>query len=208
MKIFSTLILFISLNSFGVEYSKEEINRDIKKLKKMKSAHRKKITNLIHKASVKYQINPKIMLAIIKVESNFEQSGMNKYKCKKNDSHCGDFSIAQINYKTWKNKLSLDIHKLKSNNAYAIDKMGELLSKIKKNRPNDKLWFLRYHSGSYLFKIRYLKLVERYLKRINFKLDFLAKEELLRKAVYKYGWKRVLALYTHIPSVDPLIKYE
>ena len=198
------LLLFLTTNTLA--FSKNSISNDIRKLKKMKNKHNKIITNLVYKTSKKYELNPKIILAILKLESNFEQSGMNKYKCD-GKKECGDFSIAQINYKTWKKSANLNLDKLKSNNAYAIDKMGWILSDIRKRHPKDKLWFLRYHSRNYLLRIRYLKILERYFAKISYELDYDAIDQLHQLAVMKHGWRRVLAIYRKTPSIPPLIQY-
>lgn len=199
--------IFLFLITFNaLSFTQKDVRSDIHKLKRMKNKHRIIISKIIYKTAKKYNIDYKIILAILKIESNFEQSAINKYKCKK-DNSCGDYSIAQINYKTWKDILQLDIQKLKSSNAYAIDKMGKILSIIKKRRKSKSLWFLDYHSRNVLFQIRYLRMIERNLNRLYYPLSYDHKERLLRRAVTIYGWKKVLALFTKIPSVDPLIKY-
>jgi hypothetical protein len=203
MKLFIILLL-LSFNSFS--FSIDDVSYDLKRLKRMRKIHNKIISKLVYNTAKKYDIDYKIILSILKLESNFEQSATNKYKCEE-DNSCGDYSIAQINYKTWKDALDLDLHKLKSSNAYAIDKMGEILSIVKKRNKDDELWFLDYHSRNVLFQIRYLRLLEYSLKKVYYPICYDHKENLLRRAVTIYGWKKVLALYTKIPSVDPLIKY-
>jgi len=201
------LSLIFSVNSFSK--SQKIISKDLKKVINMKKKHNKKIASLILESSKKYSIDPKLIMSIIAVESNFDQAAQNKNGCKYINfkKNCGDYSLAQINYLVWKEELrkykeNLDLEKLKKSNAYAIDRMSLILSILKKRHSKkDKLWFTRYNSGNYLKKIRYLRMLEYRLKRIGYKIDYQAKEKLLYLAVRKHGWKKVMGIYTKIPSV-------
>lgn len=112
----------------------------------------------------KYNIDPYIMLALIKVESNFDQAAV---------SETGDYSLAQINYAVWNKELEskgmkLDYEKLQKNSSYAIEKMAIILSLIKKRHAKkDPHWYGRYHSNTKKYKKRYLKKVNHYLSKIN-----------------------------------------
>lgn len=132
------------------------------------------LSKLIYKSSKKYKIDSRIIISILKVESNFDQSAINLSSCKnKNIPKCGDYSIAQINYNIWsKNFLELgreplSFYKLKNSVSYSIDRMAEILSILKDNYgESDKLWFARYHSSTPFFKNRYVKVLKKEFKKI------------------------------------------
>jgi hypothetical protein len=116
--------------------------------------------------SVKYKIDPRIMLSILNVESSFDQSAV---------SSTNDISIAQINLNVWtpsffKNKTGkpLDVKRLKRDEAYAISRMCLILNYYKGKFPNDKFWYARYHSSTPKFKSAYLSKLIKSVKKIKF----------------------------------------
>lgn len=156
-----SLLILLSNNSFAT---------DLKKVKLATSALTDKkpaidqYSQWIHTYSKKYQIDPYIMLALIKVESDFDSQAV---------SATGDYSLAQINYKVWQKELKregieLNFYKLKNNSAYAIEKMALILQILKKRHAKkDPYWFARYHSNTKKFKSKYLLKVKRQLATIN-----------------------------------------
>ena len=110
----------------------------------------------VHTYAEKYQIDPFIMLALIKVESDFNQEAI---------SETGDYSLAQINFKVWQKELSskgikLDYSKLKKNHTYALEKMAIILNILKtRHAKKDNNWYGRYHSNTKKYKNKYLKKV-------------------------------------------------
>jgi hypothetical protein len=115
------------------------------------------LASLISTESKKYKIDPKVMVAIIMVESNFKQEAI---------SRTGDISMAQINIKTWSlefkrlKRVSIDEQKMHNDKAYAISRMAEILSILSRNHTNKKDWFASYHSKTPdLKKVYYEKLL-------------------------------------------------
>ena len=96
--------------------------------------------------------------------NNFDQSAI---------SSTGDYSLAQINYKVWKKELAskgvkLDFKKLKTNHAYALEKIAIILKILKdRHSEKDQQWYGRYHSNTKKYKIRYLKKVNQQLAKLT-----------------------------------------
>lgn len=118
----------------------------------------------VYTYSKKYKLDPYLLLAIIKVESNFNQRAI---------SSTGDYSLAQINYKVWKKELKrkgikLNFYKLKTNYAYALETMGYILKTLKdKYGSEDPQWYARYHSNTYKYKNNYYNKVNQALISIK-----------------------------------------
>lgn len=131
------------------------------------------IATSIHSASTKYKIDPRIMIAIMKVESNFNQNAVNTFSCKRTKAPiCGDHSIAQINYEVWSKdfpkfgRVPLDYNRLKKDQDYAIHRMGEILSILKSRHSKEVFWFTRYHSSTDTFRSVYTAKVRKEMKKI------------------------------------------
>lgn len=135
-----------------------------------------RIATLVIFASKEYDLDPRRMLAIIKVESDFRQSAHNKvscsYKRETDKSKCGDHSVAQINYHVWKDafikhgRKPLDYQKLKTDDAYAVFRMAEILDILKDDYGKEKDWYARYHSSTPKLKQKYLKKVDNEYSKI------------------------------------------
>lgn len=160
--IFFTILVFFS-SAQAKDF--KTVKTAVKKLapSKSKSLKLEEYAFWIHTYAEKYQIDPYLMLALIKVESDFNQSAV---------SNTGDYSLAQINYDVWKRELGskgikLDMTKLKNNHSYAIEKMAIILKLLKtRHSHKDKLWYGRYHSNTKKYKSRYLKKVNLALNEI------------------------------------------
>lgn len=166
--------------------------RDIKKVKEVArqlAPNEKAIEEYafwIHKYSQKYSLDPFLLLAIIKVESNFNQRAI---------SSTGDYSLAQINYKVWKKELDrkgvkLNFYKLKTNYAYALETMGYILKILKDNYgKNDPRWYARYHSNTMKHKLSYYKKVNSQLNNIYSLQNAKPKNKNLRRLNFIAGNK-------------------
>jgi hypothetical protein len=115
--------------------------------------------------SVKYKIDPRIILSVLNVESAFNQSAV---------SETNDISIAQINLNVWtpaffkeKTGKGLDVKRLKKDEAYAISRMCLILKYYKQKFPNDKFWYARYHSSTPKFKSAYISRLIKNVKKIK-----------------------------------------
>jgi hypothetical protein len=109
---------------------------------------------LIHDESKRFNIDPKVMIAILVVESNFRQDVV---------SSTGDISIAQIHIQTWGkeflrlNRMAIDENKMHNNKAYAISRMAEILSILAGRHHKQKDWYANYHSKTPELKHTYYK---------------------------------------------------
>lgn len=125
---------------------------------------RSQIAAALYHTSNKYSVDPKIMVAIIATESNFNNAAV---------SVSGDISLAQINTKVWDvefNRLGLgkiDKIMLKKDEAYALNKMGKILSILKaRHAKKDAKWYAIYHSRTKKFKNQYDGKVQTRLRMI------------------------------------------
>lgn len=160
--ILTFILSMISTNVMSKSLKKSEINKhnigmiaDMIKVvqPRLSMKSRKKIAHDLYKVSKKYAVDPKLMVAIISTESDFNNSAV---------SSTGDISLAQINTKVWNAEFSrlglakMNIKLLKKNESYALNKMGKILS-ILKNRhaKKDTKWYAIYHSKTKKFKNAY-----------------------------------------------------
>lgn len=130
----------------------------------LKEEKREQIAKALFITSKKYAVDPKIMIAIIATESNFNNAAV---------SVSGDISLAQINTKVWDvefNRLGLekmDKKMLKKDEAYALNKMGKILSILKaRHAKNDSKWYAVYHSRTKKYKTQYEGKVQNQLRTI------------------------------------------
>lgn len=160
--IFALILSFFSSNVMPKSFTKKEIYAyNVGKISKMIKAvqpnlsdkKREKISLALYRASKKFQVDPKIMVAIISTESGFDNAAV---------SSSGDLSLAQINTKVWDlefKRLGLGkINKklLKKNETYALNKMGKILSILKRRHAKkDAQWYAIYHSKTKKYKNAY-----------------------------------------------------
>ena len=124
------------------------------------------ISESILDTSLKYKLDPRVLLAIIDTESDFRQGMI---------SHTGDLSLVQINPGVWNKEFArmkrtlIDAKKLQGSEAYAIDRMGEILHILKSRYSSDDgKWFARYHSRTKKLKNLYHSKVETRLNSIAY----------------------------------------
>ena len=124
----------------------------------------KKIAVATQVRANEHKLDPMLLVSIINAESSFNQSAL---------SSTNDISIVQINPSVWTPEYfkkvtgeNLNLKKLKTDEAYAIARMCLILSYYKKNYPNDKKWFARYHSGNQRHKNKYALKIEKGLSKI------------------------------------------
>lgn len=159
------------INKIHAEEVKEQLEETISKVDeaiyaviKLPDRERKRFATLITLSCKKYDLDPRIMISILKVESDFNQKAI---------SSTGDYSVAQINFKIWaKNFRKMDraplhFERLKQDDAYAIFRMGEILAELQKNHSkHDKMWFARYHSNTPVFKNKYISRLKIHFKKL------------------------------------------
>jgi hypothetical protein len=190
------------INSFYVN------SKPIKKNAVKKIA--KKIAKKVLEVSRDTDVDYRILLSIIKEESNFDQSATN-------DS--GDYSLAQINYGIWNAELKrlkekpINFKKLNTDIDYSLDIMGKILVYLKENSGRDPLWFAKYHSKTPSKKLGYAQKLNKHFKHFNkleseemqntimeynFLVSSLDKNELQESGVDEY---RLSALNTELSSM-------
>lgn len=125
---------------------------------------RNRIAYSLYLTTKKYNIDPKLMIAIIGTESDFVNSKV---------STTGDLSLAQINTEIWNKEFvrlgldKLNPKRLKKDENYALSKMAEILTILKKRHAkNDSQWFARYHSHTKKYKNLYSIKVEKRMRMI------------------------------------------
>jgi len=163
---FLALTLLLSVLSLNVvpshavkEHQIDFIYSLITKVKNNISEERAQyIAEHIYESATHYQIDPKVIIAIIDTESNFRKGMI---------SHTGDLSLVQINPQVWNREFArlrmtlIDPELLQADEAYAINLMCEILSIIKnRHSETDARWFARYHSRTKKFKDLYHQKVD------------------------------------------------
>lgn len=130
----------------------------------LEDKERDTIATQISKALNKYKVEPQIIVAIIDTESNFQSDKI---------SSTGDLSVAQINVDVWNKEFvrmklkPMSKTKIKADQGYALMKMAEILSIIKKRyAKKDRRWYARYHSNTHNHKKGYLHKLEIRLKML------------------------------------------
>ena len=134
-------------NLQGKQLKIEEIKHMISKVEKnMDDLRQETLAKSLANVSERYQIDAKILIAIIDTESDFRHEMISK---------TGDVSLAQINPRIWDKELlrlgraPLDKKQLKVSEEYAIERMTEILSIIKlRYEKRDSHWYARYHSNT------------------------------------------------------------
>lgn len=111
-----------------------------------------KIAQSIIKHTEDNHIDYKLLLSILKVESDFNQKTISK---------TFDYSLAQINYDIWvtefkkEKNIILDKNKLKHDIDYSINMMTQIISILEKRHSQDPYWYARYHSSTPSRKLVY-----------------------------------------------------
>ena len=127
------------------------------------------IASQISNAIKIYKVQPQIIVASIDTESDFKP---NKISC------TGDLSLAQINVEVWNKEFvrmkmqPMIKNKIKDDQDYALLKMAQILSIIKKRyEKKDRRWYARYHSNTNKYKSEYLHKLEIRLKMLATSTD-------------------------------------
>ena len=160
MKIIIIILMFcINL------YCNEHVKKDITKLNnKLEQAYLESLVISIDKHSKEYKVNPKIVIAIFKAESNFNINAVN-YESR-------DFGIGQINALNMKH-YEFDLGKQMTNLDYAIKNtyiiLNDLRNKYCSKSVEHTQWFTRYHSYSSARRKIYYNVLKPFLEAVNFK---------------------------------------
>ena len=96
------------------------------------------ISELVFQKSKKYGFSPYLVMAVIQVESNFEQFAI---------STAGAYGLMQINYAVWKDALNIDFNRI-FEKGYNIDLGLKILKHYYEETPGDLFMALfRYNNG-------------------------------------------------------------
>lgn len=152
-----------------LEHKTAQVQQMIQAVEKSVPEERQvRLARSIAAVSERYQIDPKIIVAIIDTESDFRHHMV---------SSTGDLSLAQINPRVWSKelvrlgRLPLAKDELHKSEEYAIERMSEILSIIKeRHAKKDPQWYSRYHSNTK--KYRGL-----YQKKLGHKMNLIASRE-------------------------------
>jgi hypothetical protein len=104
-----------------------------------------------------YDVDPDLMVALIRMESNFESGVKACWPAPwkgENETTC-DHGLAQIN-ETWVRKWMLDPEKLVKDDGYNIYVQARILAWIKRYYGKEPDWYGRYHSATPSKKALYL----------------------------------------------------
>jgi hypothetical protein len=155
--------------SFNInETTRTKVNRISQMIKvvqpELEKTARNRIAYSLYLTTKRYNIDPKLMIAIIGTESDFVNSKV---------STTGDLSLAQINTEIWNKEFArmgldkLNAKRLKKDENYALSKMAEILVILKsRHAKNDSKWFARYHSHTQKYKNQYSVKVEKRMRMI------------------------------------------
>jgi hypothetical protein len=112
----------------------------------------------IESAARKYNIDARIMKAILQIES----SGGSNVKLRHNSNGTYDIGPFQINSIHWNTTCkAYDLTTDKGNTRCA----AKLLAKHKKHKTRDPMWAARYHSRTPSLKLKYYKKITKVLKQ-------------------------------------------
>lgn len=120
------------------------------------------VAMVVDKWSRAYKLNWKLMIAILAQESSFRTDPQ---KCLYKKRQCSDLGIAQINYNSWKDELSLDHNKLLVDVHYNIENMAKILSKLQVRYGHEKMWWSRYHSATREHRLSYQRKIASKLRQ-------------------------------------------
>lgn len=155
-------VLFVSSpTSYAI--NEEQIIKQSIEFIEPSAKHVSIITSSIIDCQRNQGISWKITAALLAHESRFD---INPQNCS-SKKRCKDYGIAQINYHTWGQKLSLDKEKLTHDIPYSIGNMCHILGTLKQKYGKEKKWYTRYHSFTSQHRQLYLQHIRKKYNRIN-----------------------------------------
>ena len=131
----------------AVKLAVSKLERSILTLSpKLSPDYARKLAVIVVVNAQKYRLSPVLLISIMKTESSFNQRAV---------SSTNDVSIAQINPKVWtpgffkeKTGGTMNLKRLRVDEAYAVSRMCLILNYYKKEFPGDPKWYARYHSST------------------------------------------------------------
>jgi len=133
-----------------LKYSLDQNKNDMKRIELLKFKEKvvkkkyplfSKISEVVYKKSLKYDVNPDLVLALIEIESSFKPFAV---------SSQGAYGLMQINYKVWKNELHIDSSKI-FNIDYNVDLGVRILKMYLSESRGDIMRALHLYNNGYLY---------------------------------------------------------
>ncbi len=133
-----------------LKYSLDQNKNDMKRIELLKFKEKvvkkkyplfSKISEVVYKKSLKYDVNPDLVLALIEIESSFKPFAV---------SSQGAYGLMQINYKVWKNELHIDSAKI-FNIDYNVDLGVRILKMYLSEARGDIMRALHLYNNGYLY---------------------------------------------------------
>jgi hypothetical protein len=121
----------------------------------------RRLGRLIDYWAGRFDLDPDLLVAIIRAESYFEPDTMVCWPApwKGKDETTCDHGLAQIN-EVWVDEWKLDSFRLVHDDAYNIMVAARLLARLKKAHGDEPDWYGRYHSDTPRRKAAYLSKLE------------------------------------------------
>lgn len=117
-------------------------------------SYAKQVSNSISRVADKYNLNPKLLTAILMQES--------RYRVQAVSSTNSDFGISQI-HKFTVNRYKFNKKRLISDIDYSVEAGAIVLKDFYKRYAKEPKWWTRFNSSNKIARARYAKLVERWL---------------------------------------------
>jgi len=140
---------------------------------KINKKYAMKLSNVIWKTGVRYNIDRFLIVAIFAQESMFKLNAQNctyglLKRSKKEALVCTDFGIGQIHYMNVKRQ-NIDVDRLLTDMIYSVDVSVRMLANFKRRHGNkEKEWWTRYNTSTPSKRRLYKKLVCRYYNGRNY----------------------------------------
>jgi hypothetical protein len=117
----------------------------------------KRLGRIIDRWALKYEVDPSLIVAIIRQESNFEPSLKSCWPApwKSPEAVTCDHGLTQIN-ETWVRKWNLDADKLVTDDEYNVAVAARILAILHRYYGQEPEWYGRYHSSTPSKKRQYL----------------------------------------------------
>lgn len=156
MKSLILLTLLFSMNAYAID-RQEIVSETVKYIQpNITNEEANEFSLAILRESDDNALDWRLVASILAQESMFQRDPQNCLNIKR---LCPDLGTGQINYKTWKNKLSLDRIKLLKDVNYNIHMMVTILALLHDQYGSERDWHTRYHSFTRQYRKEYEELV-------------------------------------------------
>lgn len=164
MRLMMFLLLFNPLVIQSSMFTVDEViaNNLIRLNKNLDYENVVEYSNALSYCSETYKLDWRLVAAIL-----YQESGLNHRAISWKSR---DYGIGQLHYKTIINR-NVDLGKLLTDSAYAIDETCKLLKSLKDKYNYDnvdwRIWYTRYHSYTPKYRMQYYKLIQKHINRLK-----------------------------------------